>query len=103
MSLTLANATYWRNDGYPMLGLEVDGRRANLAADCKPVVFDAGITFLGPKFVDRVEPIVLEAEGMAPIRLEGFTRDARVHRLYAAFLKAAGEGTFEEGPGEIPA
>ena len=101
----LSNARYWINDGYPMLGVEVDGRTTNLIAECKPSVYNAGIVFLGADFADVVPAIDLDLpadDGGGRIHLEGFTRDAQLYRLYTDFLKAAGDGTFKSGPVRIP-
>lgn len=100
--LTLADARYLRVDRRPILEVAVDGQAARMGTDCKPTAHAAGLVFLGDTFEDVMPPIRFTPAGGGMTTLRGYTRDARVHRLYDAFLAAARGGNYRPGPVAIP-
>jgi hypothetical protein len=100
--MTISNASYYRNDGYPMLGFELDGHRISLCTDCKPTVHAAGIVCLN-SLEDVLPAIQLKADDGTVTTIQGATKDRRVFQLYDQFLRACGDGNFAPGPVTIPA
>lgn len=98
--MTVESATCDVSDGYPILVLMIDGRRAVLDAYPSPSLAEAGIHYLGPKFEDVVPPIEYRPDDGSPETLLGFTADPVVHRLWLAF---SGADPFVPGPLAIPA
>jgi hypothetical protein len=108
MGLRLANAAYVVHEKYPLLQVEIEGRKAVLMSDNqKPTIYQAGLVSIGEEFTDLgiVPEVTITPKGGGPTTLRGFSNDHRLFALYTQFLKAINDprpGSFREGPVSIP-
>jgi len=104
---TLENARFRRDsDGYALLSVEVNGRPCEVYRE-KALRLDGQIAALGPwddfqDFFVIVQPS--EEHGIqGHMKLPCYTNDRRYVALVWQFVEAVDNGTFVEGPVEIPA
>lgn len=72
-----------RQQGYPLLHLDIDGREAVLGLDNKLTFLNLyGIVYLGAEFRDIVSVEVEPAPGYNEHYFPGFTDDPEVIRIY---------------------
>jgi hypothetical protein len=100
--LKLENARHEREQGYPTLRLDVEGRPVSLTTEWKPQLRAAGIVRVGEDLADLLPPINWTSEDGTATPLVGFTRDRRMVALFERFWEAANSGLYREGPVEIP-
>ncbi|MBP6471236.1 MAG: hypothetical protein KBE23_06565 [Chloroflexi bacterium] len=104
---TLENARFGSDyAGYPYLEVEVNGRRCYIGRE-KALRLDgeiAAIDGLDEKFDDFFVIIPpSEKHGIhGHMRLPGYTNDRRYVALVWKFVEAVDDGSFVEGPVEIP-
>jgi len=103
---TLENARFEIDDvGYPWLYVEVNGRSCWVTRE-KALRLDGEIAALGPwddfqDFFVIIPPS--EEHGIRGyMRLPGYTNDRRYVALVWKFVEAVDDGSFVEGPVEIP-
>jgi hypothetical protein len=99
-NLTLKSARVI-SDAYPCLVLTfADGAQACVIYEQKVLGF-APYVFLGADWERKLPPIKLpadDADGRAPMTLNGFTGDATIVRLARQFLQDLRNGKLKSGP-----
>lgn len=95
--MKITNPRYVRQQGYPLLELEIDGITTRIEPPRKPSIHAAGLVFIGGEFHDLVPPI--EFKGTT---LKGFTNNPDIFRLTDQLGRAANDGTFQVGAIEYP-
>jgi hypothetical protein len=95
--MKVSNPRYVLNQGHPELHFELFGRTAQLSAETKEILNEAGIVFLGGAFKNLVPPIEFRGK-----TLRGYTDDPEIFRLYDQFGHAVMNGTFKPGAIEYP-
>lgn len=102
---TLENARYGRDEGYAYLYVEVNGRPCRVYRE-KALRLDGSVAALEPwdDFRDFFVVLPPDPEDGRPghYKLEGYTSDRRYVALVWQFVEAVDNGTFHEGPVEIP-
>lgn len=77
-----------RQQGYPLLHMDIDGTEAILGLDNKMTLLDIyGIVFLGSNFEDLISVEVEPAPGYNDRHFPGFTDDPEVIRVYREWLE----------------
>ena len=100
--MRLSDACYLVRDGYPLLGVVIDDRPAELGSETKPTLHAAGLVFLGSGFEDLVPPIDFKPPDGEWTELRGFASDRRLFRLYDDFLGACNSDDYAVGAVAIP-
>jgi hypothetical protein len=103
MTLDIQSAKYFSNGGYPTLGLVVNGKTVLLDRHNRNSLSEDGYISLGIEFEDDDSIPELQVPpkpeiGRGSMVLQGFTRDARVQRLFQQFLADVDGGRFTEKP-----
>jgi len=87
----IQNPRFMLNEGYAELHFELHGKTAVVLTDSqKRALSDSGLVYLGGDFEDDVPEIAWTFPETGEVfHLRGFTRDARVLKLFRRLCKAA--------------
>ena len=100
--LNLSDAAYFREDGYPMLRVNVDGKTAYCMAERKTRPYAAGLVYLGGGFEEILPDITAHWDDGDVCVLSGFSDDRRLFALYERFQHDTDTRNFTPGPVPIP-
>lgn len=87
--MKITNVKYIRQDGYPLLQLEIDGVQTTISPEQKLTLIANGIVSCGSKMADKFS-VVFRGN-----RFRGCTDDPELVEIVKSFGKSVYDGTFE--------